>query len=282
MVNKFVGLKVLILPLSSAAVIMIAVLFIKPAYSDVNKLKKVIGEDNIQLEQLKEQSTKMKEMESSLSSMEEKPMVMSALPEQDETDKYLAEFYGRVSRSGVLLKSFKLNELNASLPGCGGVSGVPLQSPGAGNTPITAGSGLAGAENSAAISQPVGTATAASQSSCLKTIGVDVTVSGSWDQVLSFLKYIEDTSRVANIDKVDLDPGQAGSDQGSGDIISAKVVLNIFSKPKSENANISQVNNLTSGDGLNKNILRKVEGAIYGTFDYNYDTEKTAGKNIFK
>jgi Tfp pilus assembly protein PilO len=283
MVNKLVGLKVLILPLSSAAVIMIAVLFIKPAYSDVSALKKSIAEDKKQLEQIQAQNVKMKEIENSLSSMEEKPMVMAALPEQEETEKYLAEFYGRVSRSGVLLKSFSLTgESVESLSSCGTDTGASLLSSGTESSSTAENGGVASTGNVAVVSQSLGATTLINQISCPKTIGIDVTVSGSWDQVMNFLKYIEDTSRIANITKTDINSGQAGSNPESSDILNAKVSLEIFSKPKSENASIAQVDVLTSGDGLNKNILKKIEGVIYGSFDYNYDEEKTAGKNIFK
>jgi Tfp pilus assembly protein PilO len=279
MINKSVGLKVLILPLSSAAVIMIVALFIKPAYSDVNALKKAVGEDKKQLEQLKTQNVKMKEMKSSLISMEEKPMVMLALPEREDAEKYLAEFYGRVNRSGVLMKNFKFNESSETLLDCGKVSGAPLPSSGGESASVVTGSSAVAVENNAAISQPTGTVPA---ENCAKTSSIDVSVSGSWDQVLSFLKYIEDTSRVANISKIEIAPGQSGGDQGMNDILNVRATLDIFSKTKSENANIMQINSLTSEGGINKGILRKIESAIYGTFDYNYETEKTAGKNIFK
>jgi Tfp pilus assembly protein PilO len=283
MINKLVGLKVLILPLSSAAVIMIAVLFIKPAFSDVNTLKMAVGEDKKLLEQLQAQNVKMKEISGSLVSMDEKPMVMAALPEREETEKYLAEFYGRVSRSGVLLKSFSLiPESDGALSGCGMVLGTPFPSTAVGSSSMLESSTVTNVENTTAASQSVGATTSATQLSCPRTTKIDVTVRGNWEQVMSFLKYIEDTSRIVNITKADINPEQNESNQGPSDLLNTKVALQIFSKPKSENASIAQVNSLTSGDGLNKSILKKIEGAIYGSFDYNYDEEKTAGKNIFK
>jgi|GEM_PF-2064744 len=331
MVNKLVGLKVVILPLSATAAILIAVLFIKPVVTDVNASKKTVEENKEQIGKLEAQELKMKELSGSLSSMEEKPMVMSAMPEQEEVERYMAEIYGRVSRSGVILRSFSTNSgVSGDASGCSQITSeassssstsvspsspspsmptssptvspsspspsmptssptvspsspspsMPTSSPG--GSPAVLGVSSTGDDSSSAIPQTTSGEAGASQTSCTQTIGINFDVNGSWDQILKFLKYTEDTSRIADITKISIDPVSSQNNQGESSTLNVKVSLSIFSRPKSGSVDIAQIGDLAGGEGFSKTALKTIEDAIYGPFDYNYDTEKTSGKNIFK
>jgi Tfp pilus assembly protein PilO len=303
MINKAIGLKVLILPFSIALVIMITVFFARPLYVEVNDLKKSSEENKNKLSQLEAQEKAMNELENSFNAMEERGVVTAALPEKEEIDNYLSEFYGRVSRSGILLKSFLKSEETVEFSdtySCGKeqlvdsqASGASAAAPasGASTAAPAAGGGSPGAPalGTGGANPGIGDITAqqamplasTSQPACAKNTIVNITASGNWDQVINFFKFIEDTSRIANIRNVSLGNEQSTSQESSGDAISISASISIFNKPKNGIISPALISSLASKKGFDKAIINKIESAIYGSFEVP-KVEKVGTRNLFK
>jgi Tfp pilus assembly protein PilO len=276
MVNKIVGFKVLILPLAAAFLVMMSVLYIKPAYDEMQLLKTAQAEKKQQLGDLQKQSQKLEELKKQWNSMaSEKSLIEGALPAQSYTENYLAELDGRVNRSGVLLSGINLDE-NSS-PGCLSVTpAVSLDAPSPSSTAAVDSASQLGSSAASSSLNPA-------PQNCLKTVSVKLTVSGSWDQMINFFKYLEDTNRIANITLVSLSASnQSEQNQQSSDVLlNGGVSLSVFYKEKNMAGSPSSVNSLSSGKGFEEKVIKKLNEVIFAP--YVAPNVSTSGeRNIFK
>lgn len=274
MVKKIVGFKILILPLAVAFAIMFAVLFVKPAYDSMTTAKSGVAAGTQQLENVRAQNSKLAELKSKWEIMEEKKMVQTALPESDNIDNYMAELYERVSRSGVLLTKFdavkSVSSENASYV-CGTIEGASV----AANAGVAVATPADSAEASIA-------AAPLTPNSCANAAVVSLSVAGSWEQVLGFFKYLEETNRLANISKISIQSKeQSGQEGGTSDLLDANITLNVFFKPKSEKTDTSAITSLASGGRFSEESLKKLKKVVQSVFE-EPGVSEVSERNIFK
>ncbi len=276
MIKKTIGIKVLVLPLSVGFLIIFAILFIKPVYSDMMAARKSAEINRQQLANLQNQNTKLTDLKTKWESMEEKKMIQGALPEDQSIDDYMSELYSRVSRSGMLLKDFATQESSlASSPyvcGASGGAAAGATVPPAGGTPATA-EGLSG---TASAGMPLVSAT------CANALDVSVSLNGTWEQLLGFLKYLGDTNRIANVKELTVTSG-ANSQQAESntDLLKADAVVQVYYKSKSETSNIGTISSLTSERGFNESVLEKIKNIIFSAYE-EPGVSETGERNIFK
>lgn len=282
MIKKTIGLKVLVLPLSLGLVVILAVLFIKPAISDMAAAKRAVDEDKGQLADLQSQNAKLLTLKSKWEAMDEdKRRVQNALPENKDIDNYLNELYGRASRSGVLLKNFDVLKGGSSDQSdiCGGGAGALAGVSQAGaNTavPSDAAASSGSAASSSAATSPV------ISRPCVNSADVNISASGNWDQLLSLLSYLGDTNRVANIRILSISSaGEGKQEEGNSDVLSIGITLRIFDKAKDEMSDIGTINALASQGTFNEEIVSRLKNTIYSIYE-EPSVSETGERNIFK
>lgn len=269
------------MPLSLLAVVLVVILYIQPAYSDMRNLQKSVADGAAQLSEIQAQQNKLSSIQSSLGTLEGKSLVDAALPENSDQEDYLVELYQRSSKSGIILNSVNFSGVNASqAPFDCSVAGntAPLDSSGAASSGSATPAAAAEGGSTAAVMPPVSPV-------CADGLGVDISVTGSWDQILNFLKYATDSNRLANITGVDLGAGNNGSgspDQAAaGDILNAKISLEIYSKVKSATSNPATIASLVSGQGFDRNALQSLISLVYAPYAAP-SVSQTGERNIFK
>lgn len=271
MVNKIVGFKVLIFPLAVAFVVIVSILYIKPAYDEMQSLKKSQAEKQLQFDNLQKQNQQLAQLKNKWASMEnERSLTQTALPVKGDVENYIAELYGRASRSGVLLASITSDEKSAALePIACGSSANPAVS-------------VSAAGPAAASGTDGGPAPVAPQS-CANAISVKLTASGNWDQIVNFFKYLEDTNRIANITSVAITSSQQNKSdqQSSNDLISASVDLSVFYKEKSEVGSSSIINSLAGGNGFEESVIKKLNEVVFAPYVAPV-VSQSGERNIFK
>lgn len=275
MIIKSIGLKVFILPLSLALVVMISVIFIKPVLEDMNSNRKALAEKKERLAALKEQTRKLNELKSAFESLEERRIVAVALPEGENAEDYLNELYQRASRSGILVSSFSVSKKNSagSVYICNGLAEASQVLPVAS---LEAGAGGESLENSSDVS--VG---APNSVSCVQSSTAQISVKGTWDQLLNFYKYLADSNRITNLSEVSINAKRQTIDENPTDLLASQITLNIFYKVKNGTGNMATIKALTEGVGLNKTVLKKLEEIIYTPYEAPVVTE-TGERNFFK
>jgi Tfp pilus assembly protein PilO len=274
MINKSAGFKVLILPLAAAFVVMISVLYIKPAYDQMQFFKKSQTEKQQQLDTLRKQNQGLAELKNKWDSTgEDRALVEMALPSESDMENYIAELNGRASRSGVLLSSITSDEKSSALEAytCGSPSKLSVSAAGStggealGNTP-----------------QPDGSPASAPQF-CANSVSVKLAVSGNWDQMVNFFKYLEDTNRIANITSVAISASAQSKpgEEAPGDLLSAAVDLSVYYKKKSEASSPSVADSLSSGKGIREDVIKELKEIVFTP--YVAPTVSESGeRNIFK
>jgi hypothetical protein len=274
MVKKIIGLKVLILPLSIGFLLLFTILYIKPAYDSMAAAKKSIQADSQQLSDLQSKNQKLTQIRSKWETMEENKLIKVALPESNDIENYMSELYGRVSRSGALLGGFG-TQSKAS-------SGLFYLCPGsAGSVPATS-SSKNDSGTAAAVAEDGAGGVPAPTEACASPVGIAISVTGSWDQLLGLFKYLEDTNRVANISGVSIGLAKKDNqDQAAGDLLSASISLNVFYKPKAESINSSVIGNLATAGQFNENSLKKIKGTIFSVYE-EPSVSESGERNIFK
>src|SRR4030042_2787147 len=105
MIKKSLGLKVLIRPAALAFVVMFAILYLKPAVAEMMAARAKVAAGKQELVSLQDQNAKLSVLKAKWEAMDKK-RVQAALPEDQDIENYMAELYGRVSRSGALLGEF--------------------------------------------------------------------------------------------------------------------------------------------------------------------------------
>ena len=283
MIQESMRLKVLILPLSLAIAVIVAIFFIKPVFSDILSSKNALAGKQAQLENLKNQNQKLQAMKTKWEAMaDEKNLVATAFPETENVDSYISEITSKASRSGVLLTDIKLGQA-----GSVGTSQNPDYICG---DDLTGGMAQAGASTTAS-AQPVGAAAApdtsglqtlpGSSSACLKAITISLTAKGSWEQMLDFFKYLEDMNRISNIEALTLSTQAQVQDQASSDILSADISANAFFKEKDQSGSMALASNLASQGIFNQKSLDKLKETIYAPYDAPA-VSPSGQRNIFK
>ncbi|OGI27598.1 MAG: hypothetical protein A2359_04720 [Candidatus Moranbacteria bacterium RIFOXYB1_FULL_43_19] len=285
MVTKSIGLKVLILPLSLALVVMISIVFIKPALVRMNANRKTLAQNEEKLTALQAQTQKMDSLKRIFESLEEKKLVSVALPEDESIEDYLSELYQRASRSGVLVTDFSVSENSSTNTeqaySCGAVASLQSTASFSGNspaqTPQTNGSSPVANDTIAGGVSP------AVVPACANISSVQISVEGNWEQLLSFYKYLADSNRIANMEAINISSkGQSSQDEtSSADLLSSKLTLAIHSKEKKEVSDMSSVNALVAGAGFDLGVLNKLKEIVYAPYEEPLVSE-TGERNIFK
>jgi Tfp pilus assembly protein PilO len=269
MVTKSIGIKVLILPLSLALVVIISILFIKPAFQSMNTNRKTLAENKEKLAALKTQTQKLDSIKSGFDSLEDKKIVFVALPENEDLENYMNELYQRASRSGILVSSFSVSQ---------GAS----QETEAYSCSAQAIAQSAEPETTAAAPEISGSSPASAPTSCVKVAPVQISVEGSWEQLLSFYKYLTDSNRIANMNQVAIAPGSQTSAEGSvSDILKSEITLKLYYKTKSETGDKTTIDALIQGDGFNQSAFKKLKEIVYAPYEEPVVSD-TGERNIFK
>ncbi|MCX6766550.1 MAG: type 4a pilus biogenesis protein PilO [Candidatus Moranbacteria bacterium] len=283
MIQESIRLKVLILPLSLAIAVIVAIFFIKPAFSDMLSSKNALAGKQTQLENLKSQTQKLQAMKTKWEAMsDEKSLVATAFPETENVDAYISEITAKASRSGVLLTDIKLDQT--------GGTGTNQNPDYVCSGDLTGGSAQAGT-STAAPAQSVGASAmpdasglqtlSGSSSACLKAITISLTAKGSWEQMLDFFKYLEDMNRISNIEALTLSTQTQAQDQATSDILSADISANAFFKEKSQSDSLALASNLASQGSFNQKSLDKLKETIYAPYDVPA-VSPSGQRNIFK
>jgi len=290
-VQQSMRLKVLILPLSLAGAVVVAIFFIKPSFSEMMIFKDALAIKEKQLENLKDQTQKLQAMKTKWEVMaEEKNLVETAFPETEDIDSYISEITSKASRSGILLTDIKLvqksgvgtsqgpgyicgNDLTGGLAQVGTSASQPSSAAGAAQSAVPAASDVSGLQNLSG--------SAGSSSSCLKAVAISLSAKGSWEQLLDFFKYLEDMNRISNIETVALSAETQSQDQTASDVLSVDISANAFFKEKAQSGYMALASNLAGQGNFNQKSLEKLKETIYAPYDA--PTMSPSGqRNIFK
>jgi Tfp pilus assembly protein PilO len=265
MIQQSMSLKVLIFPISLVLAAIVAILFIKPAFSDMNAAKKDLIAEQASLESLKMKNEKLQAAKAKFNALaEEKNLVFSALPESDDVDTYISEITSKANRSGVLLSSVSLDKAQGGSEAIR--SYVCSENSGSGS----AGSAAvpAAADGSVAPVLPA--------QDCVKAVNASLVLQGTWEQLLDFLKYLEDMNRISNISGVEIDTSAE-----SGDVLEINISLSSFFKENSGSANAAVVDNLAGQGTINQNAIDRLKEIIYAPYAAP-DVAPAGERNLFK
>lgn len=271
MIKKSIGLKVFILPFSLALVVMLAILYVKPAINNLLETRKALNQEREKLTNLKNQESRLSAIKSKWETMDEdRKRLQNALPEGQDADTYLDELYSRVSRSGVLLNSFSADEKGKSLAESSNICLKDASN--SGN--VSQSAGTASSESSSASASPVA-------SSCPSSSNVKISVSGNWDQILSLLAFLADTNRIANATSLNVSSAASNQTGESGDMLAIGIDLQIFNKPLSSVARMETINTLAASGTFSEKNLIKLKNIVYSIYEEPFVSE-TGERNIFK
>ncbi len=277
-VTKSVGLKVLILPLVLALVVMISIFFIKPAFEEMNANRKALAEGKEKLADLQAQTQKLDSLQDEFESLQDKDILTAALPAEKNVENYLGELYQRASRSGISLSSFtsaeKTNAAGASYV-CGSVLDASAVSPDVSSESGTAAGALSEDNSVTPVVAPP------SASACVRGLTVQISAIGTWEQFLSFYKYLADSNRIANISEVSITSQKGSSEKSAVDLLGSQISLDIYYKPKSGTSSASTIAALSSGAGFDRNVLKKLEEVVYAPYEEPVVSE-AGERNFFK
>jgi Tfp pilus assembly protein PilO len=266
MIQQSMSLKVLIFPISLVLAAVVAILFIKPAFSDMNAAKKDLTVEQASLESLKMKNEKLQAAKAKFNALaEEKNLVFSALPESDDVDTYVSEITSKANRSGVLLSEVSADKVQGGSEASR--SYVCSENSGAGSS---AGSAVAPAavDGSVAPALPV--------QDCVEAVNASLALQGTWEQLLDFLKYLEDMNRISNISGLEIDTSAE-----SGDVLEINISLSSFFKENSGSSNAAVVDNLAGQGTINQNALDRLKEIIYAPFAAP-DVAPAGERNLFK
>ena len=289
MIKKSIGLKVFIFPLFLALTVLISVFFIKPAFESMNRIRKTLIEKRKELAVLQAQEQKLSELKKSFESLgkENKDLVMVALPEGENIEDYLDELYQKALKSGVLVSNFAVSEDIAGADStytCGfpTIASEGL-SPVTSETSSAASSKESGGESNLSPMSSTSPVSLASPS-CVRSLGVQISIQGNWDQFLSFYRYLADSNRIANLSQVSISSKNQTSPEGlGGDLLAGQIGLTIYYKPKGTAANQLVIEKLANspGTGLKQTVLERLEKVIYSPY-VEPAVPETGERNFFK
>lgn len=179
----------------SIIVALLAVFFVmKPVFEDMQKKDKVITNKRSNLNILKDNLEKLKELSSQDKEWKEKAdLVLAAMPESSDKGRLFMELEGLASGSGLYIDSIREET-----------------SVGAGTTSTQ--------------SQDSGGASSVQLSGGASELKYTITLSGSYDAVKNFLTYSEKALRILSISKIDITSKEDGS-------LNTQITLSAFYKP---------------------------------------------------
>lgn len=281
MIQESMRLKVLILPISLVVAVIVAIFFIKPAFSEMMSSKDALSSKQSQLGVLNDQVQKLQTMKTKWEAMvDEKNLIETAFPEAEDVDSYVSEITSKASRSGVLLTNITLDQKNNA-----GTGQNPSYICGEDLTGDLAQAGASSPQSSVVAS---GTSDASglqnlsgSSGACLKAITISLKAKGSWEQMLDFFKYLEDMNRISNIGTVTLSTENQAQGQASSDILSADISANAFFKEKAQGGSMALASNLAGQGAFNQKSLEKLKETIYAPYD-TPSMSPSGERNIFK
>jgi Tfp pilus assembly protein PilO len=254
-------LKVLILPLSLVVAVVLAIFFIKPAFSEVMAARNALKEKTSLLENLKSQNQKLQDVKLKWDSLgEEKTLVATALPETENLDSHISELFSKAGRSGILLSNVKVEEpsQNAEVVRPAYVCGLDSMDDSSRN---------ASSPGTAVSSTGAPVPGAAPSANCLKAVGISMTAKGTWEQMLDFFKYLEDMNRVSEMGSVTLKSAAETGSQPPTDLLTASISINTFFKPASPKGNATLAQSLAAQGNFNQKALEKLKTLIYAPYD---------------
>ena len=286
MIQQSMRLKVFILPLSLVVTVAMSIFYIKPAYTEMMAARKTVEEKKSQLDNLKNQTQKLSVMKSKWDAMtDEKKLVESAFPDAENVDAYVSELTSKASSSGILLSSIKMDQKSDSAKTTAYVCGGD---PAAGASPASTPAQVQSATPAASVATP-GTASVAApaassvspSNSCLDVVQATLSATGSWEQVLDYLKYLEDMNRISNIQSVTLTAGNQAQGQPPANLLQADISAVTFFKKKGSGTNVAMADSLASQGKFNQTALDKLKEVIYAP--YSAPTMSPSGeRNMFK
>ncbi|MFA5926319.1 MAG: type 4a pilus biogenesis protein PilO [Parcubacteria group bacterium] len=276
MVNKITGIKVLIVPVTVGISLLVSILFVKPAFDDMQTQRKKRSEIEKQLTDLEGQNKKLSELKAKWDSMaDDKSLVEGALPNDASMDSYIYELNERASRSGILINSVSAKEKTSGLEDyfCGKEKGAIVSSANSSSDDESSGNGAGSGSKAVGGIQP--------SSSCVKGYSLDLVVTGNWEQIVNFFKYLEDTNRMANISSIAIKSNPSGQPGESNDLLSTTIGLSVFYRAKSEVSNSSIISSLASGEGFEENVIKKLNNIVFSPYVAPSISE-SGERNIFK
>jgi Tfp pilus assembly protein PilO len=279
MVQQTLRLKILILPLSLVVAVMFGIFFLKPAISDMLSAQKDLSQKQNQLDSLKMQTQKLSQAQKNWEAMsDDKTLVESALPEKEDVDSYISELFSKASRSGIYLSDLKKDQASSvseETPAyvCGAVDQNAMPDASA-SAPID--------PNSTSSVTADMTAAMLPQRSCVQMISISMSARGSWEQMLDFLRYLQDMSRVSNIGTVAISSqNTAQPDQNASDVLGAQLSINVFFKNKSLKPDSMAIGQLASQGDFSKAAIEKLRDVVYAP--YTVPSVSPGGeRNLFK
>ncbi|HBB36661.1 MAG: hypothetical protein UX02_C0001G0026 [Candidatus Moranbacteria bacterium GW2011_GWC1_45_18] len=276
-IKSSLGVKVLILPLSLAMVVVILIIFAKPAFDSMKANRKALADSQKKLSDLQSQTRKLSELKEAFETFEEKKIIAAALPENESPEDYLNELYQRASRSGVLISSFTAATKKGSSGELAYICGADAASSGS-----TTGAASAGASAGLANPSASGSGAESAASACVQFSSIDISVEGNWEQLLNFYKYLADSNRVANVAQISISPqGQSTSEGSSSDLLNSTITLDVFYRSKIKTSSPEAVKILASGSGFNQGLIKKIKEVVYAPYEEPVVSE-TGERNFFK
>lgn len=270
MVNKITGIKILVVPVAVALALLASILYVKPAYDEMQSAKKEQARLKDQQSKLEDQNKKLSDLKTKWEAMsDERTLVDGSIPVDTSIDYYLSQLYEQASKSGVLLSSVSKNiksELGESYA-CGAKVGPEVS-----QSISSSQDDASGAETTSA---PKKSKSAATGSPCANVVSINVEINGSWDQVLNFLKYLESTNRIANVSSIEI------SGSTSNDLLRVKIQTSVYFKDKTSNGSSTLASGLMSGKGFEEGVIKKLNAIIFAPY-VAPSVSETGERNIFK
>ncbi|MDD3487463.1 MAG: type 4a pilus biogenesis protein PilO [Candidatus Moranbacteria bacterium] len=266
MIEQTMRFKVLILPLALTLTVVLLVFFVKPAFSDMMQAKNGLEQNQAALANVQAKNQKLQNLKSQWSSlMEDRSLVETALPDSEDVDAFIAEIVSKANLSGVLVSQIDKDQQIQS------TSSAYICKGGEDATDASmSDDGTYSEDNALAVS-----------SSCVDPLPINLSVRGSWEQVLELLKYVEDMNRIVNINLINFALSMDSDQEQSSDLLTASIGFDGFLKKKDDSTGSVSAENLASQGKFNENALNKLKNSIYAPFSAP-SVSSGEVRNIFK
>ncbi|MFA5872130.1 MAG: hypothetical protein WC858_05445 [Parcubacteria group bacterium] len=298
MIKKSIGFKVLILPLSLAVVVVAVIFYMVPTFQEMSKAKVALAETQAQIQIMEDNTAKLNKIKSEWeASAEDQELIDQALPNSEDSEKFMAELYSKASQSGMLLSGISIggNESvsSSSSQSCnsagatGEVAGEaqPISS----NTQVES--------NSSAEPQqadPDGSSIL-DNSACAKSLEFSIIARGTWSQIQDFLKYVNESSRFASVNGVQIESNSAEnsssvgqettqntavSSESASDILGVSINVEAYFKGKAMGGDAMSVLGAVDS-GTNQKIIQKINDSVFRPYQVQA-VESGGERNPFK
>ncbi len=260
-----------VVPFAVVISLLLIVFYVKPAFDEMQSLKKNQIEIKSQLDNLQQQNKKLSELKTKWDSMSsEKLLVDGALPEDKDMDNFTAELYERASRSGVLLTEVSAKEGTSSIkPYVCSIKGGSVVS-----------SAISDAANGDEMSGAEKKGSAQAVTSCVHEIILSTASIGNWDQTVNFFKYVEDMNRVSSIKSIGIKSEKGNQSDGS-DLITTEIEMSVYYKAKGAAVTPSVISSLTSGKGFEEGVIKSLKDIVFTPY-VAPSVSESGERNLFK